>query len=177
MGFIRKHDQPKGQITDINEYRGRKAAAARDAAHNPSPDYRVKDVHPLEAHYQSQVDLPKLGMKRPSAASRFTTMSMITMDYLAKKMKLLDENETLFTDEPFKENWQHNPRSDEYHRNDTGPNTEAMKKRLKGKKDGSGKPPKPPKKPPTRNNSYPEDSYPEKDPYWHNGNDDGYPAS
>lgn len=202
MGFIRKHDQPKGQITDINEYRGRKAAAQRDAAHNPSPDYRVKDIHPLEAHYQSQVDLPKQGMKRPSAASRPTTKSIqnfkvfvseattVPMDWMAKKLGLLDEDKTLFTNEPFgawtgrpeehdiehlrnqKENWQHNPRSDEYHRNDTGPNTEALKGRLKGKKGGSGKPPKPPKKPPTG-----KDPYPEKDPYWHKGDDDDYPAA
>lgn len=102
MGFIRKHDQPKGQITDINEYRGRKAAAARDEAHNPSPDYRVKDVHPLEAHYQSQVDLPKLGMKRPGIASRFTTMSMRTMDSLGKKMGVISEDESLYQDVPLK---------------------------------------------------------------------------
>lgn len=102
MGFIRKHDQPKGQITDINEYRGRKAAAARDEAHNPSPDYRVKDVHPLEAHYQSQVDLPKLGMKRPGIASRFTTMSMRAMDSLGKKMGVISEDESLYQDAPLK---------------------------------------------------------------------------
>lgn len=102
MGFIRKHDQPKGQITDINEYRGRKSAAARDAAHSESPDYKVKDVHPLEAHYQSQVDLPKLGMKRPGSPGRFTTMSMRTMDYLGKKMGVIDEDESLYQDKPLR---------------------------------------------------------------------------
>jgi hypothetical protein len=104
--------------------------------------------------------------------------STATMDWMAKKLGLLGEDKTLFTDEPFgawtgqKENWQHNPRSNEYHRKDTGPNTEALKGRLKGKKGGAGKPPKPPKKPPTF-----KDPYPEKDPYWHKGDDDDYPAA
>lgn len=100
MGFIRKHDQPKGQIVDINEYRGRKASAPKDEAHSESPDYKVRDIHPLEAHYQSQVDLPKLGMKRPSADSRFTTMSMRTMDHIGKKMGIIGQDESLFQDEP-----------------------------------------------------------------------------
>lgn len=94
MGFIRKHDEPKGQIIDINEYRGRKKRAQIDASHNPSPSY--KSIDPLEEHYQSQVNYPKMGVRRPGLGARFTAYSGRIMDYAARKLELIKPGESLF---------------------------------------------------------------------------------
>lgn len=173
MGFIRKHDQPKGSITDINEYRGRKASAARDAAHSESPDYKVKDIHPLEAHYQSQVDLPKLGIKRPGTVGRFTSYAMRTMDHIGKKMGVIGQDESLYQDEPLRN------QNDDYNKYQLPKDykqTRYPKKVKKTDTGGSGK--KPPKKPRTQKDGFP-DGYPEdrnknKYPKRPNKDDDWY---
>lgn len=73
MPRIRKHLAP---IVDLNEYKGRKKRQMIDAAHSPSPDYKMRDPEIFDQDaYSDGVSedtdpTPAKGMKRPGMVKR-----------------------------------------------------------------------------------------------------------